>query len=91
MTPNQAAAIWPVMKAFSEQRQVQFMDSRDSLESWVTTIDPNFEPDLKWRIKPELFEAKFVILPSGFVQFYEKSVEYSRGSRIVTLREVEEK
>lgn len=95
MTPAQAAAIWPVMKAFSEGKKVQFFSNIS--QEWRTDDRPTFNTELKWRIKPELFEGKFVfysdgtIYPATMVNTPLAQCEIARGARIVTLREVEDK
>jgi hypothetical protein len=98
MTTSQAAAIWPVMKAFSEGKKVQgrCLESVVGANVWTTTDEPNFYPTFEWRIKPELFEGKFIIWPNGIAQHSPiegcHTAEYLevKGARIVTLREVEE-
>ena len=104
LNKDQAAAIWPVMKAFSEGKKVQCYlkptwqaDQRE----WRDIPElPSFDADLQWRIKPELFEGKFVLDPlcvsGGYVVSEAKgrilnNYEKAHGIRIVTLREVEEK
>ena len=95
MTTDQAAAIWPVMKAFSEGKKVQ--SQRNDVAPWDDMEgEPLFSPQFKWRIKPELFELRCLIFADGIPcivgKDFQLSDEFARdGARIVTLREIEEK
>lgn len=86
MTESQAAAIWPVMKAFSEGKKVQF-----DCDGWKDATNPGFCEAAKWRIKPELFEGKFVLFEDGHAVIAKPDTIASGNYRIVTLREVEAK
>ena len=89
MTESQAAAIWPVMKAFSEGKQVQAR--YPGTTQWESPTNPTFSELHEWRIKPELFEGKFIVYPDGHAYSTEHASFVGTDGRIVTLREVEEK
>ncbi len=91
MTQTQAAAIWPVMKAFSEGKCVQAKHPIEK-DQWDIQHYPTFDADWQWRIKPELFEGKFVIYSDGHVYQASSTTHLEmEGARIVILREVEDK
>ncbi len=60
MTKEQAAAIWPVMKAYSEGKQVQ---GKGSFGDWIDVTCPSFASS-EWRVAPEKREIR------GWVNVY---------------------
>jgi hypothetical protein len=51
MNTQQAAELWPIIKAFSEGKAVQARIH--ATDPWDNPTHPNFDPTLQWRIKPE--------------------------------------
>jgi len=50
MTPEYAKELLPIIKAFSEGKEIQYYDS--SVHDWVIIQSPYFSGSTKWRIKP---------------------------------------
>jgi hypothetical protein len=65
------------------------------LNGWQEPIEePGFNAAYQWRIKPELFEGKFILFEDGTWATATRELtdlEIAKGRRIITLREVEEK
>lgn len=66
MDRKEAAAIWPVMKAFAEGKKVQFYS--DAPEGWYTTDHPGFSSEFQWRVAPEKREIR------GWVNVYPREL-----------------
>jgi len=58
MTKEEASKLWPMVKAFSEGKQVQFYDENQHIWRDLDS-DPYMSGHIKYRIKPE--RRKFVI------------------------------
>ena len=51
MTIKEAAALWPIIKAYAEGETIEIYDT--DLESWHATVNPKFFPGARYRIKPQ--------------------------------------
>lgn len=56
MTRSQAQSLLPIIQAFAEGKEVQFMVN--GIWTNVTAEDVAFTPDLGWRVKPKPFEIE---------------------------------
>lgn len=99
MTRDEAAQLWPVVKAFSEGKMIEARLRKGisgTIGGWIEPdADFSFHSHWEYRIKPELFEARFILWGNGILDNCGKSTALSEaqihsGARIVTLREVEE-
>lgn len=51
MEREEAKKLLPVIQAYAEGKDVQY--SNKKVENWYDAINPTFNTDVKWRIKPE--------------------------------------
>ena len=51
MTREQASKLWPIMKAYSEGKEVQYYDA--GFDDWNPATCPSFDQFKLYRIKPE--------------------------------------
>lgn len=51
MNRNQAKQLLPIIKAFSEGKEVEYFDKGSN--KWRTCVTPQFDYDVEYRIKPE--------------------------------------
>lgn len=51
MTIKEAAALWPIIKAYAEGKTIEIYDT--NAKSWHTIINPKFFPGSRYRIKPQ--------------------------------------
>ena len=51
MTIKEAAALWPIIKAYAEGKTIEIYDT--NAKSWHTIINPKFLPGSRYRIKPQ--------------------------------------
>ncbi len=79
MTPQQAKELLPIIAAFSEGKEIQCEGM--SCGKWVTPLEPNFSPELKWRIKPEPREFWVNEYASGVVRWYDTPNEADQNRR----------
>ena len=83
MTREQAAVIWPVMKAYAEGKEVQFLAYSGE---WVNARDHSFSQQLSWREKPK--PREFWIMPhAGFGCGL--ALEHKPDGQSIHVREVE--
>jgi hypothetical protein len=93
MTREDAAKLWPIIKAYSEGGRVQFQGLDGA---WSDTPDPQFVVP-RYRIKPEPVECWGLADRDGRViethtaeRIAAKYASEGAGWRVVHLREVEE-
>ena len=51
MTIKEAAALWPIIKAYAEGKTIEIYDT--NAKSWHTITNPKFFPGSRYRIKPQ--------------------------------------
>ena len=57
MTRERAKELLPVIQAYAEGKDVQYSNSFRNPDSlWTTAIEPTFDAQSAWRIKPEPME-----------------------------------
>lgn len=72
MNREKAKELWPIMKAFSEGRTIEFY--HEDCKEWRALEDPNFSSLYNYRIKPE----------SKIVPYSFEDAEYLLGLKIVS-------
>lgn len=84
MTKERAAEMWPLVKAYSEGKTIQF-GTRVS-NDWIDMKNPDFSSDrLDYRIKPEPREIYFIWRDSssnpsdGFFETRQLAEQWKRG------------
>jgi hypothetical protein len=94
MTREDAAKLWPIIKAYSEGKQVQH---RVEPGAWADFHEPSFrDPADRYRIKPEPVERWMVFSGGVGLSTYDNEdmaqehVRMLPSLRVVHLREVEE-
>ena len=53
MKRETASRLWQVIKAYGEGRTVQYLASLGGVAEWTDVVDPLFDDDDEYRIKPE--------------------------------------
>lgn len=57
MTIKEAAALWPIIKAYAEGKTIEIYDT--NAKSWHTITNPKFFPGSRYRIKPQYAYRSF--------------------------------
>lgn len=89
MTREQAKELLPVIQAYAEGKEVQFLDAYD--KSWCDCSEAGFNVQTKWRVKPEprefwLVYCRGACKPSEIWDY--KPSGLSEGVRYIHVREV---
>jgi hypothetical protein len=95
MTRDDAKVLWPIIKAWSEGKTLQFLAHSGGRWCVVDEYDAGFSPD-RYRIKPEPIECYGVVDADGALRIFKDrngaifvAAGY-QGSRAIKLREVTE-
>ncbi len=87
MTTQQAAELWPIIKAFSEGKTIQCRRDYVINDTWEDLDDPCFDATFKYRIKPEprvIWVNVYESDPNDF-SFVHNSEETAKGQKGVGM------
>jgi len=82
MNRQEAAKLLPILQAFAEGRDIEYFDNGSNI--WRKSIDPAFDKDIDYRIKPsptyrpfanaeECWQEMLKHQPFGWVKFIDES------------------